>query len=85
MRHTCTERTDLDELIGSEREEDQHLMFHYGPLAAAMKCGEELILENSAALSSFMLAKLHLMSGNVFIDDTSELIRPCDGFSVTLR
>jgi hypothetical protein len=43
MLHTCTERTDLDELIGNEHWEGQRLMFHYGPLPRAMKGGEELI------------------------------------------
>jgi hypothetical protein len=85
MMHTCTERTDLDELIGNEHWEGQHLMFHYGPLAQAMKGGEELILENSGALSVFMRAKVAVMLGSIFIDDTAELIEPHDGFRVTLK
>jgi len=85
MMHPCTARTDLDELIGTEHWEGQHLMFHYGPLARAMKGGEELILENSSALSAFMLAKISLMLGNLFIDDTAEVIHPHAGFRLTLR
>ena len=85
MMYSCTERTDLDDLIGTEYWEGQHLMFHYGPLAQAMKGGEELILENSRTLSPLTLAKVHVMLGSIFIDDTSELIEPHDGFRLTLR
>ena len=85
MTHTCTRQTDLQELIGSEGWEGQRLLFHYGPLAQAMKGGEELILENSGALSAFTLAKLAFMRGALFIDDTSEQIQPHDGFRLTLR
>jgi midasin (ATPase involved in ribosome maturation) len=85
MMHICTERTDLDELIGKEYWEGPRLLFHYGPLAKAMKGGEELILENSAALSAFMLAKVRFMLGTLFIDDTAELIEPHAGFRLTLR
>ena len=85
MMHACTVRTDLDELIGTEYWDGQCLMFHYGPLAQAMQRGEELILENSGALSAFMLAKVGLLLGKLFIDDTSELIQPHDGFRLTLR
>lgn len=85
MMHTCTDRTDLDELIGNECWEGQRLMFHYGPLTQAMKGGEELVLENSEALSVFMLAKVRLMLDHLFIEDTAELIEPHDGFRLTLR
>lgn len=50
-----------------------------------MKAGEELILENSETLSAFMLAKVHLMLGAMFINDTAELIQPHAGFRLTLR
>jgi hypothetical protein len=50
-----------------------------------MKGGEELILENSAALSAFMVAKVRFMLGTLFIDDTAELIEPHAGFRLTLR
>lgn len=85
MLHTCTERTDLDELIGNEHWEGPRLMFHYGPLPRAMKGGEELILENSDMLSAFMLAKVNVMLGALLIDGTAELIRPHTGFRLTLR
>jgi len=85
MTHTCTWQTDLQELIGSEDWEGQRLCFHYGPLAQAMKGGEELILENSGALSAFTRAKLAFVRGSLFIDDTSEQIQPHEGFRLTLR
>ena len=85
MMHTCTDRTDLDELIGKQSWDGQRLHFHYGPLAQAMKGGEELILEHSEALSPFMLAKVGFILHDLFIDDTSELIQPHDGFRLTLR
>ena len=49
-----------------------------------MKAGEELVLENSAALSAFMLAKVRLMLGAMIIEDTSEEIYPHNGFRLTL-
>ena len=50
-----------------------------------MKVGEELVLENSAALSAFMLVKVRLMLGTMILEDTSEEICPHDGFRLTLR
>ena len=85
MMHICTDRTDLDELIGKQDWEGQHLLFRYGPLAQAMKRGEELILEHSEALSPFLLAKVEFLRGDLFIDDTAEQIHPHDGFRLTLR
>jgi midasin (ATPase involved in ribosome maturation) len=85
MTHTCTNQTDLLELIGSEGWEGQRLSFHEGPLTQAMKRGEELILENSATLSPFTLAKVTIILDAFFIDDTAELIEPQDGFRLTLR
>ena len=58
MVYTCSVRTDLDELIGTEHREGQKSSFHYGPLVIAMKQGKELILENSGALSPLMLQKI---------------------------
>jgi len=85
MMYPCTERTDLDELIGSEGWEGERLIFRYGPLALAMKRGEELVLENSGALSVFTLAKVHAMLNTLFIEDTSESIRSGEGFHLILR
>ena len=86
MLHACTERTDLDELIGSEHwEGGQQPVFHYGPLALAMKQDEELVLENSAVLSMLMQAKLRLLHDTLFIEDTNESIRCGAGFHLTLR
>ena len=84
MIYACTNDTDLDELIGTQYWEGQRLSFHYGPLVQAMKAGEELVLENSATLSAFMLAKVRLMLGAMIIEDTSEEIYPHDGFRLTL-
>jgi len=84
MIHACTKHTDLDELIGTQCWEGQDLSFRYGPLVRAMQAGEELILENSTALSAFMLAKIRLMLGTMFIEDTSEEICPHGGFRLTL-
>ena len=85
MIYACTDNTDLDELIGTQCWEGQRLLFHYGPLVQAMKVGEELVLENSAALSAFMLVKVRLMLGTMILEDTSEEICPHDGFRLTLR
>ena len=86
MVHDCTDQTDLDELIGNQCWEGQSLLFRYGPLARAMKVGEELILENSEALSPLLLAKLGtLLHDDLFIDETAELIHPPAGFRLTLR
>lgn len=84
MIHACTKHTDLDELIGSQCWDGQGLSFHYGPLVRAMKAGEELTLENSAALSACMLAKVRLLLGAMILEDTSEEICPHDGFRLTL-
>jgi hypothetical protein len=50
-----------------------------------MKGGEELVLVNSAALFAYMLGKVGLVLGDLFIEDAAELIRPHDGFRLTLR
>lgn len=86
MVHDCTDQTDLDELIGKQCWEEQCLLFRYGPLARAMKIGEELILDNSEVLSPLLLAKLgFLLREDLFIDETAELIHPPAGFRLTLR
>ena len=85
MVHTCSDLTDLDEFIGTEQWEGQRLVFHYGPLPLAMKAGEELILENSGTLSALMLKKVSLILGDLYIDETAEVIHPSDGFLLTLH
>lgn len=85
MMYACSDRTDLDELIGSEYWEGQGIMFRYGPLALAMKRHEELVLENSAALSALTLAKVRALRDTLFIEDTNESIYGGDGFHLTLR
>ena len=85
MVHSCTERTDLEELIGKETWEDRQTRFRYGPLTLAMKNGEELILENSKCLSSFTKAKIAAVIDRLFIEDTCEAICAKQGFRLTLR
>ena len=60
MVYLCNAFTNLDELIGTGRCNGARRLFHYGPLALAMKSGEELVLENSDALSPFMRKKVSL-------------------------
>lgn len=85
MMYACTERTDLDELIGRECFDGPRLYFRYGPLALAMKQGEELVLENSGSLSIVMLVKVRALLDTLFIEDTNESIRSGAGFHLTLR
>ena len=85
MIHACTENTDLDELIGREESQGLSRQFHYGPLAMAMKRDEELVLENSSALSLFMRAKLSALIRDLFIDDTAEFLHAGKGFRLVLR
>lgn len=85
MNHACTSRTDLDELIGCECLEGQRVIFRYGPLALAMKRGEELVLENSDCLSVFTLAKVRALLDTLFIEDTNEFIHGQSGYHLTLR
>lgn len=72
MKHHCTSRTDLDELIGLEDQTE----FRYGPLCLAMKQGEELILEDAAALPKVVVAKLMCLSRGLLIAETGERIVP---------
>jgi len=81
MRHHCTINTDLDELVGRETDG----AYRDGPLAAAMRSGEELILEGSAALSGFMLLKLKALVGGIFIPETGECITAAPCFRVVLH
>lgn len=85
MIHPCTENTDLDELIGHEETIGPQRQFHYGPLAMAMKRDEELVLENSAAMSILMRAKLSTLIKDLFIEDTAEALHAGKGFRVLLR
>ncbi|MBS1230751.1 MAG: hypothetical protein H6R17_4028 [Proteobacteria bacterium] len=85
MVYTCTVNTDLDDLIGTEYCDGQQAIFRYGPLTRAKKLGEELVLENSAVLSTLMVAKIRMMLGNTFIDDIAEEICPQAGFRLILR
>lgn len=85
MQHQCTRQTDLDELIGTERWDNQRLAFHYGPLPLAMTAGEELVLKGSAELSLFLLAKLRFVTRSLQITETDQVIRPHPGFHITFN
>ncbi|MCK9283905.1 MAG: hypothetical protein M0P39_06440 [Rhodocyclaceae bacterium] len=80
MKHCCSAKTDLDELIGVEEADG----FHYGPLCTAMKQGEELILEHAALLPQLMIAKLHCLEHGLLIAETGERIVPDDRFHLLL-
>ncbi len=81
MKYHCTADTDLDELIGRDGSDS----FQYGPLAVAMKSGEHLELENSAALSAVMVAKLEAFRYGLFIVETEETLRAQPSFSLLLQ
>lgn len=81
MRHCCTRHTDLDELIGRETDGQ----FSYGPLSAAMKNGDELILEHSDQLSQLTVMKIHAFLHGIFIAETEEWIPESREFRLVLR
>lgn len=85
MKHFCTPDTDLDELIGRERLRDGSVAFDYGPIPRALKLDEELVLENSAALSATMRVKIEAVVRGLFIPETEESLLPGGGFAVILR
>jgi hypothetical protein len=85
MKHFCTPATDLDELIGRERCMEGGTTFHYGPMAQALKLDEELVLENSDALSATMLAKIRCVARGLFIPETEEALLPGGRFCLVLR
>ena len=80
MRHTCTQQTDLDELIGVESSGS----FRYGPLPCALRNDEELVLENSASLSRLTLCKIQALIRGMFIPETEERFLPGANFRLTL-
>lgn len=80
MKHCCSTKTDLDELVGVEEADG----FHYGPLSAAMKQGEELILEHAALLPQLLIAKLHCLEHGLLIAETGEHIFPNAKFHLRL-
>ena len=85
MKHVCSPDTDLDELIGREWLDEGTLAFHYGPIPRALMLNEELVLENSTALSATMLAKIRAVVRGLFIPETEEALHPGGGFSLVLR
>lgn len=84
MRYACSSSTDLVELLGREEQTDNGFCFQYGPISQAMKNSEELVLENSSALSRIMLAKIEVLIRNLFLVETEEHIHPASGFHLTL-
>ena len=81
MRYHCTAATDRDELVGHEESNG----YCYGPLSAAMRNGDELILEGSRSLSQLMLLKLQLLMGGIFIAETGEQIAAAPCFRMFLH
>ena len=82
MYYHCTANTDLDELVGHEEDGG----YCYGPLAAAMRNGDELILEDSRSLSGSMRVKLQaLLGGILFIAETGEFIEVSPLFRMVLH
>jgi hypothetical protein len=81
MRYHCTTTTDIDDLIGR----DGTSGFDYGPLASALRDNEELELENSAALSALMIAKIRILLTGLFIVETEETVRARSGFRLILN
>ena len=80
MKHRCTPATDLDELIGREGSDG----FQYGPLALAMKRGDQLVLEESDQLSWLTVAKIQALLSGLFIVETAESIQTSPRFSLLM-
>lgn len=81
MKHQCTSDTDLDELIGHEEGD----AYREGPLVAAMRSGEELVLEGSALLSRLTLLKLQALARGLYIAETGENILVDGRFRMVLH
>jgi len=81
MRFHCTPDTDLDTLVGHEEASG----FCYGPLVTAMRCGEELVLEDSHFLAGLMLLKLNALVAGLFIPETGERIEAAPRFRMLLH
>mgnify|MGYP001382764657 CR=1 FL=1 len=81
MKYHCTQETDLDTLVGHE----EATGFCYGPLATAMRSGEELVLVDSQALSWFMRLKLQSFLNGLFIPETGERIEASPCFRMLLH
>ena len=84
MKYRCNASTDLADLLGHEEHTAAGVCFHYGPLAQAMRNNEELVLENSAALSQLLLTKVRLLIADLILTETAERIRPGTQFRLTL-
>lgn len=83
MKYTCTKSTNLCDLVGREESTPQGFDFRYGPLALAMMNDEELILEQSIKLPPTMVAKIRMLSGELFVVETERQILPGERFHVT--
>lgn len=80
MKYHCTPDTSLHDLIGCDSAEG----FRYGPLASALKSGEELVLEASHVLPPLTVAKINALVGRLFIVETEETLRTPPGFRLVL-
>lgn len=81
MKYHCTPTTNLHDLIGCDSQEG----FQYGPLSAALKTGEELVLEESHTLPLMMIAKIRTVLHGLFIVETEETLRMPPGFKLVLH
>lgn len=81
MKYQCTAATNLHDLIGHDSAQG----FQYGPLSAALKSGEELVLEESQALPRMMVAKVQAVLRGLFIVETEETLFPSSGFRLVLH
>jgi midasin (ATPase involved in ribosome maturation) len=80
MNYRCTTETNLHDLIGC----DSQTGFQYGPLAVALRNGDELVLEASHLLPLLTAVKIRTLIGNLFIVETEEILRPSPGFRLVL-
>lgn len=81
MKYHCSSTTDLHELIGTDGRQG----FEYGPLASALKNGEELVLEESHMLSRMMIVKIEALLHGLFIVETEETLHAPPGFRLVLH
>ena len=84
MRYQCNGNTDLTDLFGREENTVDGIRFRYGPIPQAMRNNEEIVLENSAALSKLLLAKIGVLSHDFFVVETEEQIHPGKDFHLIL-
>lgn len=78
MKYHCTPATDLDELIGHDELDG----FHQGPIYTAIKRNEPLELEDSAAMSPTVCAKVARLGEALLVPETGECLKMPSGFRI---